>query len=145
MNQNRKFIFGASIIGVSFFSLTLGLAQDASQTKWTVIGDSKSSTISSVSAAAVVPLSESTIVQDGEWTVVDAKKMAIDKAIKGIRSPDLFKSPEITQESIELMFAPYRTQDKAEFFRSQVMICQTLLSVPKVSTHRLRLPKREFH
>ena len=53
MNQNRKFILGVSIIGVSLFSVVSGLAQDVSQTKWTIVGDSKMSSISSASDAAV--------------------------------------------------------------------------------------------
>ena len=119
MNQNSKLILGAAAFFLAIFFSFAATAQDASQAKWTVIGDADApiSTVSNdqTSAGAVESLAHSEAEEETDWTVVDAKKIAVDKAMKGIRSPGLFKSQEITQETIELMFAPYHTQNKAEF------------------------------
>ncbi len=41
------------------------------------------------------------------------------KAGHPVSPQNLFKSPDVTQESIELMFAPYRTQNKQDFLSRQ--------------------------
>ncbi len=105
------------LLALIFPSLSL-FSQDAAPVKWTVIDTPNQAPVSTLEDKNQdSPAGKE--VKPGKKAKKDVRQDEIEKAMNGAVEKDMFKSPEISRETIELMFAPYRQQSKEDFLLKQ--------------------------
>ena len=90
------------------------MAQDNSQVKWTVVDSPNQAPVSTLSEKSSAPSAKSKPSKLSNSSRDSEMEKAMEGMVKG-KDRELIKSPDVTQETIELMFAPYRKQNKQDF------------------------------
>jgi len=118
---SRVFI---SIAVLSSLSVS-AFAAESAPIQWTVVDSPNQSPVSTVRDGSSVSL-PSAVKEDKKKTKKksqDDRQSEMEKAMMGVAAKKMPKSAdvssEITRETIELMFAPYRKQSKEEFLSSR--------------------------
>lgn len=112
------------LLGVSFYS-SFALAQDSAPIKWTIVDSPNHQPVSTVSDQTTVPspaVETKAAPKKSRFFSSEKKedrKSEMEKAMKGVEERDNFKSPDVSRETIELLFSPYHNQNKQEFLSRQ--------------------------
>jgi len=131
-------------VAAALFCGHSAIAQDSSAIKWTVVDSPNQAPVSTLSkknhSAALNPKLSSA-----------SRQAEIEKAMNGFKQRDLSKSPEVTQEAIELMFAPYRKQNKEDFLAQKdpglgdvIERAKTIQTQAKVAQEGISLAQRRM-
>lgn len=129
MAKKIKLFLGAFLLFCGWNAFAVH-AQDSAPVQWTIVDGAGQPAVSTSqdSYSSSPAVDASTLIPENQK---NDRQKEMEKAMQGAAEKDPFKSPEISQESIELMFAPYREQNKQEFLSIQGQSLQDVIERAK--------------